>query len=155
PLRFDYIQGTLETLVIHLSAQAAVRVTEGDEGGWSLLRASVRYDYYRTRIELTRFTRQDDGKRSGSAFEGRDWALLLSKALGLGGTGVAAWWGRQALRPPRAFGFHGPLPLQPFMALLYALWKKVRLDERRFAQAKLGPYRDVIAAWHDEGRLAA
>jgi predicted DNA-binding WGR domain protein len=155
PLRFDYIQGALETIVLRLSTQGAVRVLGGDEGGWPLLRAGLRYDYYRHRIALAQFTRLDGGKTAAGAFEGRDWALLLSRALALAETEVAEWCGRQALRHPRAFGFNYPLPLQPFMARLYALWKKATLDARRFAQSKLGPYRDVIAAWHNEGRLAA
>jgi hypothetical protein len=154
PRRLDYIQGDLEDLARHQSTSGAVRALEGDKGGWSLLRAGVLYEYYQTWIALHCFTREDDGKRTNSAFEGRDWSLLLSRALALGETAVAEWCGRQALRHPRAFGFNDPLPLQPFMARLYALWTKAKLDTRRFAQSKLGVYREVIDAWHDEGRLA-
>jgi predicted DNA-binding WGR domain protein len=89
PRRLEYIQVDLETLAGHLSTGGAVRVLEGDEGGWSLLRAGLRYDYYRTQIGLRQFARVDDGKRSAEVFEGRDWSLLLSQALALGETAVA------------------------------------------------------------------
>ncbi len=153
--RLEYLQGPLDTLVGHHATRGAVRVLQGDPGGWSELRAAVSYDFYRHRIALAQFVRLDDGKRSRSSFEGRDWAPLLSRALALGQADVAEWCGRQALRHPRAFDFGDPLPLQPFMIRLYSLWKKARLDEERFAQGKLGPYRAVIDAWRDKDRLAA
>ncbi len=155
PRRLEYIQVALETLAGHLSTSGAVRVLEGDDGGWSLLRAGVRYEYYRTQIALRHFARIDDGKMAAEAFEGRDWSLLLSQALALGETAVADWCGRAALRHPRAFGFANPLPLQPFMARLYCVWKKAKPDEGRFAASKLGAYREVLDAWRDEGALAA
>jgi predicted DNA-binding WGR domain protein len=156
PRRLEYITASLDTLALHNRMRGAVRVLEGDEGGWSLLRAGALYDYHHTRISLRHFGRIDDGQMTGGGMEGLDWALLLSQALGLGETAVAEWCGRAALRHPRAFDIGHPLlPLQPFLIRLYALWKQARLDDERFPQAKLGVYREVLDAWHDEGRLAA
>jgi hypothetical protein len=144
----------LDRLATWEGVAAECKLLENDSAGWEHLHRSYLYLTWSRRVRLAFL----DIKRGQKIVFVSEFALLLAHAIAIKDDEFADFLGARLIRSlldrDKRYNGWDLNPVEPFIAKLYARWRKKDIDKELAELPTLPAYEAICNLWHDTDRIS-